>query len=272
MTLRIAILTTDTPHHRYFLRRMQGELPSGSRIVLNLFEEKPYPWRRNARRHLRETFPDLWRGLALNPYWQPAWFGARQAAFEERHFFPDGDRSLPDAFPTHRVRSVNDADAIDLLRTARPDIALVYGTGVIRARMFGLPPLGTVNAHGGLLPGYRGLDTNLWAIHEGRPEDMAVTLHFMDDDIDTGAVILQEHLQPVPGLCLTSLRYHTTLVCCRLFADLIRRADRGPLAARAQEVGRSRYFGPMPALLKLGADRRLRAYAAGAAHSAEAVQ
>ena len=91
--LRIAVLTTDTPHHRYFLRRLLRDLPPGSEIVVNIFEEKPYPWRKKARRHLRDAFPNLWRGIALNPYWQSSRLAAQQIAFEEAHFFPNGGRS-----------------------------------------------------------------------------------------------------------------------------------------------------------------------------------
>lgn len=41
--LRIGVLTTDTAHHPYFLRRLRAELPAGARIAVNLFELKLYP-------------------------------------------------------------------------------------------------------------------------------------------------------------------------------------------------------------------------------------
>ena len=167
---------------------------------------------------------------------------------------------VPGEFPTHRVQSINDTEAVGVLQRSRPDIILVYGTNVIRQPVFSMPRLGTVNAHGGWLPGYRGLDTNLWTAYEGRPQDMAVTLHFIDQDIDTGAVILQRRIQPVPGLCLQNLRYHTTLICCDLFAEVLRQAQAGKLDAVPQREEENRYFGPMPTLLKLVTDRVLRTY------------
>ena len=51
--LRLGVLTTDTAHHRYFLGRLPRELPSDARLVVSLFEERPYG--RNSARTWRPT-------------------------------------------------------------------------------------------------------------------------------------------------------------------------------------------------------------------------
>lgn len=258
--IRVAVLTTDTPHHRYYLRRLWNEAPQGVEFVLALFETRPYPWGRNAKRHLRQTMPNLWRGLALNPYFQPLSFARAQAEFENSHFFPDGDSSLPKSLPVRKVRSVNDDDAAVALAEAAPDLQLVYGTGVVKARTFDGPPLGTVNAHGGKLPAYRGLDTNLWAVLEGRPQDMTVTLHGIDAGIDTGPIYAAEPIGRIKGMNAVNLRCHTAILCTRMTIDLLARFAAGTARAEPQ-TGEGRYFGPMPWLLRQRAGRLLRAYA-----------
>ncbi len=258
--MRIGILTTDTAHHRYFIRRLHRELPRGADIAFNVFERKPYPWRRRALRHFRSTFPDLWKGTVLNPYVRWRSQTRAQDAFEKAAFFVDGDSSLPASFPTHDVYSVNDSETRSLLDARSPDLVLIYGTGLVKPEIYGRPRLGSLNAHGGLLPGYRGLDTNLWATWLGRPDDMAVTIHQVEEDFDTGAVVAQRRLRPVPGLGLASLRYYTTVLCTNLFLEAVGGYLEGTVVPRPQ-CGGSAYYGPMPGYLKWRCDRLLRTFA-----------
>jgi folate-dependent phosphoribosylglycinamide formyltransferase PurN len=259
--MRLAVLTTDTLHHRYFLQQLALGLPEGAEIILNVFEGKSYPWSRLAKRHFRRSLPNLWRSLALNPYFQSQKMARAQTTFEESNFFPDGNRQLPDTLTTAQVYSVNDDDTAARLDAVRPDLLLVYGTGKIHPHVFEKPSLGAINAHGGLLPGYRGLDTNLWAALEGRPEDMAVTIHQVDAELDTGAVHLVRRLGPVPNLSLANLRYHTTMLCTEMFIEVVQQIHNGS-AKSTEQLSEGRYYSPMPVLLKRKVDRILRRYAA----------
>lgn len=260
--LRIAVLTTDTPHHRYFLRRLWREIPPAARVVLNLFETRAYPWRRNARRHLRRELPNLWRAAVLNPYFQAGSDARRMEALERPRFFPDGSDALPAALESHAVHSVNDPQARELLEKARPEVILIYGTGLVKPGTYRIASRIAVNAHGGKVPGYRGLDTNLWAALEGRPERMSVTLHEVDEQLDTGPILLERSLGPRPDLDLYSLRYHTAVLTTDLFVELVRALVEGPVRACPQDRSlASRYYGPMPWLLKRRAHRILRRYA-----------
>lgn len=252
--LRVGVLTTDTPHHRYFLRELLSNLPDGTCLSLVLFETKAYPWGGRAWRHFKMHFPDLWRGWALNPYIQSRRLGQRTMRFEQAHFFPDHDDLLPADLPVFEVHSVNDGHSAAILDRHPCDLYYVYGTGLVKPEVYRRPRLGAINAHGGLLPGYRGLDTNLWAALLGHPEDMAVTLHEVGADYDTGAVVRQERLGRIPGLSLLTLRYHTTFLVTRLTIDTIGDYVRGRVLARPQSGG-NRYFGPMPHALKLRAGR-----------------
>lgn len=262
MALRVAILTTDTPHHRYFLRHLERDRPAGVDIVLNVFEERSYPWRRKARQHVLSSLPNLWQAFAMNPYLQSNALTQSQIAFEESRYFPDGDDSLPRSFPTRSVFSVNNDEARRLIDAAAPDLLIVYGTGVLRPAVFAAVRQGAINAHGGLLPGYRGLDTNLWAALEGAPEDMAISIHRIDEGLDTGPVYLQRRLGAIPGLDIVTLRYHVALLCTDAIVEVLRKMV-GGVAEAAAQVGESRYYGPMPQRLKMRADKIIRAYVEG---------
>lgn len=262
--LRCAILTTDTLHHRYFIQRFCRESADFASLVHILFETRGYPWVRRARGHVAKSGLNLWRGLALNPYLQPRQLQKSVEAFEKERFFSTGDISLPAGVPVWQGHSVNDAAAIETLRQAAPDLILVYGTGLVKPQVYSQARIAALNAHGGQLPGYRGLDTNLWAIFEGYPERMAVTWHAMATELDAGQVYCEAPIPPHPELALHSLRGLTAEICTDLALDLVRKFASATPQGRAHDLAASRYFGPMPWLYKRKADRLLRAYAAQA--------
>jgi methionyl-tRNA formyltransferase len=56
-----------------------------------------------------------------------------------------------------------------------------------------MPPLGTINVHGSLLPQYRGAAPINWAIINGEKET-GVTTFKLQHEIDTGNILLQDRL------------------------------------------------------------------------------
>ena len=57
--------------------------------------------------------------------------------------------------------------------------------------VFNLPKLKTINCHAGKLPFYRGRNILNWALINDEKE-FGITVHFVDDGIDTGDILLQE--------------------------------------------------------------------------------
>ncbi|NNJ25329.1 Methionyl-tRNA formyltransferase [Planctomycetes bacterium LzC2] len=53
-------------------------------------------------------------------------------------------------------------------------------------------PSRAVNLHASLLPWNRGADSNFWSFVDGTPK--GVTLHYMDEGLDTGDIIAQREL------------------------------------------------------------------------------
>ena len=125
------------------------------------------------------------------------------AAVIERHF--DARQSSEDEFfaghDTARgpVRAVapggcNDAHEIEAMGAARPDVVLVFGTGLLKRPLLARFPDRVLNIHLGLSPYYRGAGTNFWPLVNGEPEYCGATVHFMDEGVDSGPII--EHVRP----------------------------------------------------------------------------
>jgi methionyl-tRNA formyltransferase len=61
---------------------------------------------------------------------------------------------------------------------------------ILRRSLYALPRLGTVNCHAGKLPFYRGRNVLNWALINDEKE-FGITVHYIDDGVDTGDIIMQ---------------------------------------------------------------------------------
>lgn len=89
----------------------------------------------------------------------------------------------------HVVPYHNGASCRRLLAELQPDIIAVYGTTVIGPAVIALAGHCIVNMHTGISPRYRGADTTFWPIYNDEPEWIGVTVHMLDEGIDTGAIL-----------------------------------------------------------------------------------
>ena len=71
-----------------------------------------------------------------------------------------------------------------------PKLILLGGVGIIKEGVIRLPEKGVLNSHPGSLPEYRGSYVVQWAIKNNEP--IAITVHMVDEGIDTGNIILSQ--------------------------------------------------------------------------------
>ena len=68
---------------------------------------------------------------------------------------------------------------------------------IFRAPFLSLPPLGVINCHAGALPRYRGRNVLNWALINGE-QTFGVSVHYVDEGIDTGDLLKQTHVPIAP--------------------------------------------------------------------------
>ena len=68
--------------------------------------------------------------------------------------------------PLRVVREYNEPRAIETLRGFAPDVIASTGGGILRGEFLGIPRLGVLNVHLGILPRFRGMDVMEWALFE----------------------------------------------------------------------------------------------------------
>ena len=77
------------------------------------------------------------------------------------------------------------------LESLKADLQIVVAFRMLPEIVWNMPPLGTINLHGSLLPQYRGAAPLNWAIINGETET-GVTTFLLSHEIDTGQIIFQE--------------------------------------------------------------------------------
>lgn len=77
------------------------------------------------------------------------------------------------------------------LQSINADLQVVVAFRMLPEAVWSMPPMGTFNLHGSLLPQYRGAAPINWAIINGEKET-GVTTFFLKHEIDTGSIIMQE--------------------------------------------------------------------------------
>ena len=89
--------------------------------------------------------------------------------------------------------NLKDPDFVQELESLEADIFIVVAFRMLPEMVWAIPPLGTFNLHGSLLPKFRGAAPIHWAIINGE-KVTGLTTFLLDKRIDTGGTLLQvEH-------------------------------------------------------------------------------
>ena len=80
---------------------------------------------------------------------------------------------------------------IDIIKKIDPDIALIFGCGMIKGKLAEALPELTINLHLGLSPRYRGAATLFWPFYFLEPQWAGCTFHKIVDEPDAGHILHQ---------------------------------------------------------------------------------
>ncbi len=242
--MKIAILTTQTPHHAFFVREVAKRFQDVHVVCES--------------RGLRPPFE------TSHP------FEAARDAFERDVWFHGGNPVLGDFVPSITVETINSAEGVRALANLRADVAIVFGTGRLSSTVLNNSPDCCLNLHGGDPEQYRGLDSHLWAIYHSDFDGLVTTLHKVNATLDDGDICLQEDVPIIAGMRLHELRRANTVTCVRLaIAALSSLESLGTVPCRRQRHA-GRYYSFMPSELKETCRKRFEAHSDGLAISATA--
>jgi methionyl-tRNA formyltransferase len=99
--------------------------------------------------------------------------------------------ALSKNLPILQPEKLKSPEFIENLKSYNADLFVVVAFRMLPEIVWSMPPLGTINLHGSLLPNYRGAAPINWAVINGEKET-GVTTFFIEKEIDTGKIIDKE--------------------------------------------------------------------------------
>jgi methionyl-tRNA formyltransferase len=93
--------------------------------------------------------------------------------------------------PVLQPEKLKNPEFLSQLKSLNADLQIVVAFRMLPEVVWNMPPMGTINVHGSLLPQYRGAAPINWAVINGEKET-GVTTFKLKHEIDTGDILLQE--------------------------------------------------------------------------------
>ena len=126
-----------------------------------------------------------------------------------------------------------------------PDLIVVCAYGrSLPGPLLRLPPLGTINVHGSLLPKYRGAAPIQWAIIRGETET-GITIMQMDEGLDTGDILLPGSLPIEPDDTAGTLAVKMAKLGGQLLVEALDRLRAGTLSPTPQDDAQATFAPPL---------------------------
>ncbi len=99
--------------------------------------------------------------------------------------------AIAQGFPILQPEKLKSDIFLHQLKELNADLQICVAFRMLPEVVWNMPPLGTINLHGSLLPQYRGAAPINWAVINGEKET-GVTTFKLQHEIDTGNILLQD--------------------------------------------------------------------------------
>lgn len=140
------------------------------------------------------------------------------------------------------ARSANSAEFKKEILKLNADIILVGTWGEkLKKSIINLPKIAAINVHPALLPKYRGPNPYLQAIKNMETES-GVTFHLMDENFDSGAILLQKKVEITSDDTGAELRQKIAVLAREGACELLKKLDEEIIIPVAQDESKASYF------------------------------
>ena len=147
-----------------------------------------------------------------------------------------------------RVHDIHSPEAIERVRRFAPALGIALAAPILRRELFGVPRAGTLNLHKGKVPEYRGMPPAFWELCNDE-RSVGCTVHWVDDKLDTGAIVARTELPREPFSTLKGLQLQLDEGGVELVRVAVTDAFEGAAAALPQGPGGRTYRKPTLAQL-----------------------
>jgi methionyl-tRNA formyltransferase len=135
--------------------------------------------------------------------------------------------------PILQPEKLRNPDFLQALRDLHADLQVVVAFRMLPEVVWNMPPCGTLNLHGSLLPKYRGAAPINWAIIRGE-KTTGVTTFLLQHEIDTGDILLQQPISISPNETAGELHDRMMIAGAHLVLETVRRLEQNDLFPQPQ--------------------------------------
>lgn len=143
-------------------------------------------------------------------------------------------KALEHNLPLLQPEKLKDPMFLEQLAAFQANLFIVVAFRMLPAAVWQMPELGTFNLHASLLPQYRGAAPINFAIINGETET-GLTTFFLNEEIDKGAVIMQEKVAIRPDENAGELHDELMTLGNKVVVETIRKIGSGNIRTEAQE-------------------------------------
>jgi len=148
--------------------------------------------------------------------------------------------------PVFRCRNINDDASKNFIQDLNPDLLVsAYFSQILKPDIISIPKIGVLNIHPGWLPAYKGAMAYFWVLNHGGDKG-GVTIHWIDDGIDTGDVLARRSFLLKPQATQETVLMVTAVIGARLLRRVIRRLLAGKDARIKISAEETDAYYPMP--------------------------
>ena len=131
-------------------------------------------------------------------------------------------------------------ETLEKIRALKPELILSIFWGLIlKPELIKIPTKGCINLHLSYLPYNRGRNPNIWPIIDGTPA--GVTLHYIDEGVDTGDIIAQSRVPVEPVDTAGTLYDKLIHESANLFKKTFPKIKEGAVSRKKQENSIARF-------------------------------
>jgi len=163
------------------------------------------------------------------------------------------DRLLPawslakdKCIPVNACVDANDPNTIQFIKDLKPDLIIsAYFNQILKSSIIDVPKFGVLNVHPGWLPVYRGVMAYFWVLKNGN-ESAGVSVHWIDEGIDTGALVARRSIVIKPGMTQQRVLTITAIIGARLLKRIGKNLLSGKMPETITVENEKPSYYPMP--------------------------
>ena len=138
--------------------------------------------------------------------------------------------------------NINEKETVEQIKAANPDLIVsVSMNQIVKKEILKLPPKRCINVHCAPLPQYGGMSPYVWALANSE-DHSAATIHYMDEGLDTGDIIVQEKVNVVKNDSAFALFYRCCLQASELLVKVTDEIEAGTVTSYKQDLSKKTYF------------------------------